>query len=75
MATKVNFTGQTLTIYSARKHFVQNIRNGSVPTTNIMQISRHKNVQSVLNYSQNMTRPKQLILLIHKLLKIKVLAI
>lgn len=50
MATKANFTGQTLTNYSARKHLVQKIRNSNVPLTHIMQISRHKNVQ--LNYSQ-----------------------
>lgn len=53
MATKANFTGQTLTIYSARKHLVQKIRNGSVPPTDIMQIIRHRNVQLAFNYSQD----------------------
>lgn len=50
MATNAKFTGQTLTNFSARKQFFQKIRNENVSPTDIIQLSRHKNVQSVLNY-------------------------
>ena len=51
MASKANFTGKKLTNHSARKHLVQKLRDENVPPTDIMQISGHRNVQSVLNYS------------------------
>ncbi|XP_061174899.1 uncharacterized protein KIAA1958 homolog [Saccostrea echinata] len=51
MAVKANFTGKKLTNHSARKHLIQKLRDENVPPTDIMQISGHKNVQSVLNYS------------------------
>ena len=44
-------TGKRLTNHSARKHLVQKLTNSNVPPTHIMQITGHKNVQSVNNYS------------------------
>ena len=40
-----------LTNHSARKHLVQKLSDNNVPPTEIMQITGHKNVQSVNNYS------------------------
>ena len=40
-----------LTNHSARKHLVQKLRDSNVPPTDIMQISGHKSIQSVLTYS------------------------
>ena len=52
MATKGNLDkGKKLTNHSARKHLVQKLRDANVPPTDIMQISGHKNVQSIINYS------------------------
>ena len=50
MSSKVNFTGKKITNHSARKHLVQKLRDENVPPTDIMQISGHRNVQSVLYY-------------------------
>ena len=40
-----------LTNHSTRKHLVQKIRDSGIAPTDIMQISGHKNIQSVMNYS------------------------
>ena len=40
-----------LTNHSTRKHLVQKLRDSGIAPTDIMQISGHKNIQSVLNYS------------------------
>lgn len=40
-----------LSNHSARKHLVQKLTEHNVPPTHIMQITGHKNVQSVNNYS------------------------
>ena len=40
-----------LTNHSARKHMVQKLRDSGCCPTDIMQISGHKNVQSIINYS------------------------
>ena len=41
-----------LTNHCARKHLVQKLRDAGVAPTTIMQVSGHRNVQSVLNYSE-----------------------
>lgn len=51
MATTLPSDSTRLTNHSARKHLVQNLVNNNVPPTDIIQISGHKNIQSVLNYS------------------------
>ena len=43
---------QRLTNHSARKHLVQKLRDSDVAPTDIMQISGHKNIQSVMTYSK-----------------------
>lgn len=40
-----------LSNHSARKHLVQKLSEANVPPTHIMQITGHKNVQSINNYS------------------------
>ena len=40
-----------LTNHSARKFLVQNLSDNGIPPTDIVQISGHKNIQSVNNYS------------------------
>ena len=40
-----------LTNHSTRKHLVQKLRDSGIAPTDIMQISGHKNIQSVMNYS------------------------
>lgn len=52
MATKAGLDpNKRLTNHSARKHLVQKLRDNNVAPTDIMQITGHKNVQSVINYS------------------------
>ena len=52
MATAANLdTGKRPTNHSARKHLIQKLRDSGVAPTDIMQISGHKNIQSVINYS------------------------
>ena len=38
--------------HSARKHLVQKLRDSNIAPTEIMQITGHKNVQSIINYSE-----------------------
>jgi hypothetical protein len=47
-----------LTNHSARKHLIQKLRDEGCNPTDIMQISGHKNVQSIINYS-NMSMEAQ----------------
>ena len=51
MCEKAGLAGKRLTNHSARKHLVQKLRDNNVPPTDIMQITGHKNIQSVMNYS------------------------
>ena len=51
MCEKAGIDGKRLTNHSARKHLVQKLRDANIPPTEIMQITGHKNVQSVINYS------------------------
>jgi hypothetical protein len=44
-------TNKHLTNHSARKYLVQKLKDNNVEDTDIMQISGHKSVQSVKNYS------------------------
>ena len=44
-------TNKRLTNHSARKYLVQKLKDNNVEDTDIMQISGHKSVQSVKNYS------------------------
>ena len=51
MAEKAGLNAKNLTNHSARKRMIQKLNDHEVPPTHIMQISRHKNVQSLNDYS------------------------
>ena len=46
-------TDKRITNYSARKTLVQKLRDSDVPPTEIVQITGHKNLQSINNYSSS----------------------
>ena len=43
--------GPTVKNHSGRKTMIQTITNNEIPATDIIQLSGHKNLQSVTNYS------------------------
>jgi len=51
MAEKAGLNAENLTNHSARKQMIQKLNDHEVPPTHIMQISEHKNIQSLNNYS------------------------
>ena len=51
MAEKAGLDAKNLTSHSGRKRMIQKLNDEGVPPTHIMQISGHKNVQSLNNYS------------------------
>lgn len=52
MATEAGLpVEKRLTNHSTRKHLVQKLREHNIPATEIMSVTGHKNVQSILNYS------------------------
>lgn len=51
MATSAGLVDKNISNHSARKHLVQKLRDENVPPTDIMQITGHRNVQSIINYS------------------------
>ena len=52
MADKAGFDEKRrLTNHSARKIMIQKLNDNNIPLTHIMQLSGHRNVQSVNNYS------------------------
>ena len=62
MAVKANLTNkENITNHSARKTMTQKLNDNQVPSTHIMQISDHKNVQSINNYSSLNSRQLQTI--------------
>ena len=62
MAKKANLTSkENITNHSARKTMIQKLNDNEVPPTHIMQISGHKNVQSINNYSSLNSRQLQTI--------------
>ena len=50
MAQKAELDTSNLSNHSARKRMIQKISEQNVPPTHIMQVSDHKNVQSINNY-------------------------
>ena len=46
-------TGKRITNHNARKTLVQKLRESDVPPTEIVQITGHKNLQSINNYSSS----------------------
>ena len=51
MAEKADLDNPRLTNHSARKRMVQTLNDKDIPPSHIMQLSGHKNVQSINNYS------------------------
>ena len=51
MATKAGLDCQRLTNHSAYKRMIQKLNDNDVPPTHIMQLSGHKNIQRINNYS------------------------
>ena len=50
MAEKADLNAENLSNHSAWKRMIQKLNDHEVPSTHIMQISVHKNVQSLNNY-------------------------
>ena len=50
MALKANINNERLTNHSARKHMIQKLNDNDIPPTHIVQLSGHRNVQSITNY-------------------------
>ena len=59
MAKKAGLDAKHLTNHSGRKRMIHKLNNEGVPPTHIMQISGHKNVQSLNNYSTLSERQKK----------------
>ena len=51
MAEKAGLNAENLTNQCAQKRMIQKLNDHEVPPTHIMQISEHKNAQSLNNYS------------------------
>ena len=51
MAQKAELDTSNLSNHSARKRMIQKLSEQNVPPTHIMQVSGHKNVQSINNYT------------------------
>ncbi|XP_053397522.1 uncharacterized protein LOC123528781 [Mercenaria mercenaria] len=52
MKAEAGIENPRITPYSSRKHLVQTLNDAGVPANQIMQISGHKNVNSINNYSK-----------------------
>ena len=50
MAEKSGLDNSHLTNHSARKQMIQTLNDKDIPPSHIMQLSGHKNVQSINNY-------------------------
>ena len=51
MAEKAGLGNSHLTNHSGRKQMIQTLNDKDIPPSHIMQLSGHKNVQSIKNYS------------------------
>jgi hypothetical protein len=59
-------TDKHLSNHSARKYLVQKLNDSNVPANQIMQISGHKNIQSINNYSHiNQQQHKDISKILH----------
>ena len=61
MASKANLNNERLTNHGARKHMIQKINDNEISPTRIIQLSGHRNVQSITNYSSlNLSQQKNI---------------
>jgi len=51
MAEKGGLSSKRLTNLSARKRMIQKLNDSDIPPSHIMQLSGHRNIQSINNYS------------------------
>ena len=51
MAEKGGLSSKRLTNHSARKRMIQKLNDSDIPPSHIMQLSGHRNVQSINGYS------------------------
>ena len=51
IAEKGGLSSKRLTNHSARKRMIQKLNDSDIPPSHIMQLSGHRNVQSINNYS------------------------
>ena len=56
---RLGLENKRLTNYSARKQLVQKLNDNELPPTQIMQITGHRKVHSVNNYSSLLDKQKQ----------------
>ena len=56
---RLGLENKRLTNHSARKHLVQKLNDNEIPPTQIMQITGHRNVNSVNNYSSLSDKQKE----------------
>ena len=56
---RLGLENKRLTNHSARKHLVQKLNDKEIPPTQIMQITGHRNVNSVNNYSSLSDKQKE----------------
>ncbi|XP_060588773.1 uncharacterized protein KIAA1958-like [Ruditapes philippinarum] len=52
MKSDANITNSRITPYSSRKRLIQKLQDEGVPANQIVQISGHKNINSINNYSK-----------------------
>ena len=57
--TRLGLENKRLTNHSAHKHLVQKLNDNEIPPTQIMQITGHRNVNSVNNYSPLSEKQKE----------------
>ena len=59
-------TDKHLSNHSARKYLIQKLNDSNIPANQIMQISGHKNIQSINNYSHiNQQQHKEISKILH----------
>ena len=51
MAEKGGLSSERLTNHSARKRMIQKLNDSDIPSSHIMQLTGHRNAQSINNYS------------------------
>ena len=56
---RLGLENKRLTNHSARKHLVQKLNDNKIPPTQTMQITGHRNVNSVNNYSSLSDKQKE----------------
>ena len=64
MDSKANLNDERLTNHSVRKHMIQKLNDNEIPPTHIMQLSRHRNVQSISYHSSLHLNQKKMLFIL-----------